>query len=140
VTRIVRWLAYLWALPTTLLGLGLAAPARLARGRWHLVDGVLEVHGPLLVWALRHCVPLAGGAQAITLGHVVLGRDEACLDGTRCHERVHVAQCERWGPLFLPAYLLASAVGRWRHGDAYRGNAFEREAWRAEAAFEMRQT
>lgn len=129
-----RILAYLWALPTTLVGLLLALPARLGGGRWRRVDGVLEVHGPWLAWTLRRCVPLAGGAAAITLGHVVLGCDERCLERTRAHERVHVAQCERWGPLFLPAYAVASLVGWWRHGDAYRANAFERSARAAERA------
>jgi hypothetical protein len=94
----------------------------------HRVDGVLEVHGSLLEWALRRWVPIAGGAQAMTFGHVVLGRDATCLARSRDHERVHVAQCERWGPLFLPAYLVASLIGWWVHGDAYRGNAFERAA------------
>lgn len=127
-----RLLAYLWAAPTSLVGLLVALPVLVAGGRCHLVDGVLEVHGPLLEWALRRCVPLRGGAQAMTLGHVVLGRDAACLTGSRSHERIHVAQCERWGPFFLPAYGVASLVGWWRHGDAYRGNAFERAAWDGE--------
>ena len=51
---------------------------------------------------------LAQGPHALTLGHVVLGVSQAALDDTRAHERVHVAQYERWGPLFLPAYLAAS--------------------------------
>jgi hypothetical protein len=124
----MRMLAYLWALPTTIVGVLLALPVLLAGGRWHRVDGVLEVHGSLLEWALRRWVPIAGGAQAMTFGHVVLGRDATCLARSRDHERVHVAQCERWGPLFLPAYLVASLIGWWVHGDAYRGNAFERAA------------
>lgn len=129
-----RAAAYLWAAPTTLIGLALAVPALLGRGRVAVVDGVIEVHGPLLEWALRRCVPLVGGAQAMTLGHVVLGRDRCCLESSRIHERIHVAQCERWGPLFLPAYAVASLVGWWAHGDAYRGNAFERAAWEGECS------
>ena len=38
-------------------------------------------------------------------------------------------QCERWGPLFLPAYLLASLAVYLRGGRAYRDNPFEREAY-----------
>ena len=73
---------------------------------------------------------LPGGATAMTLGHVVLGVDQEALDLTRTHERVHVRQCERWGPLFLPAYGLAS-LAAWVGGrDAYRGNRFEVEAYR----------
>ncbi len=60
----------------------------------------------------------------------MLAVDRPALDRTRAHERVHVRQYERWGPLFLPAYLAASlcAVARGRH--AYFGNCFEREAIR----------
>ena len=45
------------------------------------------------------------------------------------HERIHVRQCERWGPLFLPAYLLASAFIALRGGNPYLDNPFEREAY-----------
>lgn len=118
-------LAYLWAAPTSLLGLLLAGAARLTGGRAHLHSGVLEVSGGVVGWLLRHAVPLAGGAAALTLGHVVLGRSPEALERTRTHERAHVRQCERWGPLFVPAYLMASgwAVLRGRH--AYTDNWFE---------------
>ena len=94
-----------------------------------IVDGVLEAHGPALAWMLTHLVPLSGGATAMTFGHIVLARDAQSLDDTRAHERVHVRQCERWGPLFVPAYLIASlfAVLRGRHH--YFDNPFEREAY-----------
>jgi hypothetical protein len=106
----------------------LVALAALVHGRVSVVDGVVEVSGPVVAWMLRHLLPLSGGAAALTLGHVVLGRDDAALTATRAHERVHVAQYERWGPLFLPAYLLTSmwALARGRH--PYYENVFEREA------------
>jgi hypothetical protein len=93
-----------------------------------LVAGAIEAHGPLLGWGLRWLVPLAGGAEAITLGHVVLGRDARALSATRTHERVHVKQYERWGPIFLPAYFASSlwALATGRH--PYFDNLFEREA------------
>lgn len=65
----------------------------------------------------------------MTLGHIVIGRDQQCLDSTRSHERVHVRQCERWGPMFIPAYLFFSLRLLIRGGDAYRDNPFEREAY-----------
>ena len=68
----------------------------------------------------------------MTLGHVVLGKDAEALEWSRSHERVHVRQCERWGPLFLPAYGVASLVALCRGRDAYRDNAFEREAYDSE--------
>jgi hypothetical protein len=122
---------YLWASPTTLVGLALALTA-LRRGRVLVVGGVLEVSGPLVRWVLTHLVPLRGGATAITLGHVVLGRDVRALDETRAHERVHVRQYERWGPLFVPAYLAAGAWAVMRGGHFYFDNVFEREALSAE--------
>jgi hypothetical protein len=68
----------------------------------------------------------------MTLGHVVLGRDREALAQTRAHERVHVRQYERWGPAFIPAYLLASLWGFVTGAGAYHGNAFERAAFKGE--------
>jgi hypothetical protein len=99
------------------------------RVQTQVVDGVLELHGGLVTLFLRHGTLLPGGASAMTLGHVVLGRDKAALDRTRKHERVHVRQCERWGPAFIPAYLLASLAQFYMGGNAYRDNPFEREAF-----------
>ena len=96
-----------------------------------MVDGVLEVHGGFVEFFLRHCTVLPGGASAMTLGHVVLGRDEMALELTRPHERVHVRQCERWGIFFLPAYGIASLIALARGGSMYRDNVFEREAYEA---------
>jgi hypothetical protein len=125
---IKRAAVYLWASPTTFLGLLFVPPALFAGGM-RIVDGVLEIHGGVASLFLRRCTLLPGGASAMTLGHVVLGRTPELLDLTRDHERVHVRQCERWGPLFVPAYLLASLFAGLRGGDAYRDNPFEREAY-----------
>jgi hypothetical protein len=70
--------------------------------------------------------------RAMTLGHVVLSID-AVDDELLAHELVHVAQYERLGPLFLPAYAAASLLALARGGDAYRDNAFEVEARRGGA-------
>ena len=120
-----RLLAYVWASPGTLLGL-VFAPF----GRTRVVEGVLEVAGGAAAFLLRRAVPMRGGASAMTLGHVVLGRDEAALERTRRHERAHVAQYERWGPLFIPLYLGASFALFLSGRDAYAENPFEREAAR----------
>ncbi|MEW6252049.1 MAG: hypothetical protein AB1716_15525 [Planctomycetota bacterium] len=124
-----RTAVYVWTLPTTAVGLALVPLALVTRGRARLVAGVLEVHGGAASWFLRRCTPRAGGAQAMTLGHVVLGTSAAALDATRRHERVHVRQAECWGPLFIPAYLLASLWALLRGRDLYRGNWFERAAF-----------
>lgn len=70
----------------------------------------------------------------MTFGHVVIGRNADALELTRVHERVHVQQCERLGPAFIPVYLLASAWASLRGKDAYNDNYFERQA----RAVEMR--
>lgn len=67
-------------------------------------------------------------ASAITLGHVILGRDAAALDANRAHEHVHVRQAERLGPFFLPLYGLAAVWAALRHGRHYEANRFEVEA------------
>lgn len=124
-----RIVLYLWVLPTSLPGLLLCPLAIITGGRAQCVDGVLEIYGGFVRWLLRYGTPLKGGASAMTLGHVVIAHDRQSLDRTRAHERIHVSQCERWGPLFIPAYLLASLIVRCRGGCAYLDNPFERQAY-----------
>lgn len=124
-------LAYLWALPNTLLGLVVGLSCRLGGGTVRRVDGVLEVEGPWLAVLLTRATLPAGGVEALTLGHVVLGRTPTCLARCRAHEWVHVRQYERWGPFFLPAYLLSTVAQRLLGRDPYRDNRFEREAFAA---------
>lgn len=118
-------LRYLWAAPCTFVG-GLAAVTLLlcgARARW--VRGVLEVSGG----AFAQRWPF----DAITFGHVVLARTPRAMARWRRHERVHVRQCERWGPAFFAAYLLAG-VWQWLQGQrAYWDNPFEVEARQPES-------
>jgi len=122
-----RFLRYLWASPATFFGL-VVAGALLRRGHLAVVDGVVEAHGPMLHNALTHCTLLAGGVDAMTLGHVVIGRNARALEMTRAHERVHVRQYEVWGPLFIPAYFLAGIYALIRGGHPYFDNPFERQA------------
>ena len=124
----IRPLPYLWALPTTTIGFVLALVAVSTGGHATVVDGVLEARGGWIRRALRR-FPFARGGGAVTLGHVVLGTSRSALTATRAHERVHVAQCERWGPFFLPAYALASLWALARGARPYRDNRFERQAF-----------
>ena len=123
---------YLWVSPGSAVGLVGASVAWLQGGRWRVVDGVLEVTGPRLLDAMSRVSAVGGGISAITLGHVVIGRDGPTLDQTRLHERVHVRQYERWGPLFIPVYFLCSGWQWWRGGHPYLDNPFEVEAYRAD--------
>ena len=119
-----RWLRYAWALPTTLVGVVAFVLTLASGGRGRVFDGCLEIDGGFATWLLRRL-----GAAAMTLGHVVLAVDTLAHDLSRAHERVHVRQVERWGPLFLPAYGLASLLA-WRRGwHYYYDNRFEREAY-----------
>src|SRR5436190_11957073 len=121
-------LRILWALPWTLCGLLLGLASLATGGSMQRVGRVLEFHGGVLHRLLRR-VPIAGGAAAMTLGHVVIARTKADLDKSRQHELIHVAQYERWGPLFVPAYLACSAWLWLRGCDAYLDNPFEEEAY-----------
>ncbi len=122
---------YLWALPNTSLGLLLFVPALFSDGRVKLVEGVLEISGRAVAWVLER-IPFAGPADALTLGHVVLGRSEEILEQWRRHEQVHVRQYERWGPFFIPAYAFSSLYARMKGRDGYLGNRFETEAFMSE--------
>jgi hypothetical protein len=124
-----RILLYVWAAPATLLGLLAVAIACLTGGSARIVRGVLEVHGGFATAFLRRGLPFVGSGAAMTLGHVILGQDLRCLEGSREHEHVHVRQYERWGPFFLPAYLSASVMLWLRGRDPYYDNPFEREAY-----------
>lgn len=123
---------YLWAGPASLLGLVLAAMAAPFGAALRLRSGVLEVTlAPRRsVQALR--VPFLPFV-AITLGHVVVARTARDQHRLRAHERVHVAQYERWGPLFLLAYPAESARQLLLGRRPYVDNRFECEARRLAA-------
>ncbi len=123
-----RWL---WPAPWTLLGLLLAVLALALGGRGRVVGGALEVSGGHLgAWAAACVGPF--GVTALTLGHVILGSSAEMLGCLRAHEQVHVRQYERWGVLFVPAYLASSLWQLLRGRHVYRDNCFEREAFGAE--------
>ena len=126
-------LRYLWAAPYTALGLVLGAVAMLfgAGVRRHL--GVMEFFGGALGRAIA-ALPPTLGFSAMTLGHVILAVDGSALVHLRLHEHVHVRQYERWGPLFVPAYLLSSLMQLLRGRNPYLDNHFERQAYAAVAA------
>jgi len=123
-----RRFAHIWASPVSALGLVGVSLALVSGGGARRVDGVVEAWGGWVAWGFERTPFPRGGVAAMALGHVVLGRDERTLRWSRAHERVHVAQCERWGPFFPIAYLAASVWAVVRGGHAYLDNVFEREA------------
>jgi hypothetical protein len=130
--RARRILGYGWAAPYTVLGMLLGCVALLAGGWWRTRAGVIEFSGGQAGRLLAR-LPKPFSFCAMTLGHVVLGTDADTLDRVRGHEQVHVRQYERWGPLFLPAYLLSSLTQLLCGRRPYRDNRFEREAYAKEA-------
>ncbi len=125
-TRLRTIAVYGWALPTTTLGL-LAGLATLATGgAVQSRQGALEFHGGFSTWLANRV-----RFNAMTLGHVILGAHLLALDVCRDHEQAHVRQAEKWGLIFIPAYLLSS-VWEWSRGrHYYLDNWFERDARRA---------
>lgn len=101
----------------------------LAAGNVQRGAGTLEFWGPGARWFLR-TFPLISNAAAVTFGHVVIGRTLEDLNHCRLHELVHVQQYERWGPLFVPAYL-GCWLWLWLRGrNPYFDNPFEKDAFR----------
>ena len=122
-------LKYLWASPASALGCLLALAAAPFGARIGLRTGVLEVtlaREASEGRAVRRSLPFV----AITLGHVVIAVSESDQARLRAHERVHVAQYERWGPLFLVAYPVESLLQLLLGRRPYRDNRFEVEARR----------
>ena len=128
--KALRLLRYLWAAPYTVLGLLLGALAVLFGATIRRHHGVIEVFGGGIGARIAQ-LPPSLGFSAMTLGHAILAVDRSALTELRFHEHVHVRQYERWGPLFLPAYLLSSLVQLLRGRNPYRENHFERQAYAA---------
>lgn len=120
---------YLWPAPWTLVGIVGALLAWLTGGSVSWRNGIVESAGGLWGKIFPRMGP-PGGIAAITIGHTVLAETENGLHQTRAHERVHVEQFERWGPLFPLLYCGASLAAWSRGGDYYLDNYFEREARR----------
>ncbi len=122
-----RFVKIAWASPYTLFGLSMLFVPLPGRRRLIRYRGTLGVIGPAIARLLR-CAPIQGGAVAMTLGHTILAQSHETFLSTWEHEAVHVRQYERWGPFFVPAYLLCSLWLMWRGADPYWDNPFEREA------------
>lgn len=127
--KALKILVILWACPYSLVGIVVGLFGILSGGGGRIRHGAIEFWGGSTAWIVRH-LPPGPTTQGLTLGHVVLGQTSEGLDGCAEHERVHVRQFERWGPLMGPAYLTASAW-LWAIGkDSYYDNPFERQAYR----------
>lgn len=116
--RLALVLGFVWALPTTLLGL-LAGALTFQRPR--ITNGVIAFDRRGARGLLRILARM--DRAAMTLGFVIVSA--VPVQGRLlAHERHHVRQAMCWGPLFVPAYLLLAAIF------GYRRHPFERAARR----------
>jgi len=122
---------YCWALPVSCIGIVLLPFVILSGGAVVIAAGVIEAEGAITSFLLSRL-----HIDAIAIGHVVFGRNRDSLIRCRSHERVHVRQYERWGPLFPVLYLLSSGAALVRGRDPYRDNRFEQEALRVSGLME----
>jgi hypothetical protein len=129
-----RWLSRpfrargLWrALPGDLMGFiimrgcGITAPTReVCVGD---VTAVLVEDPRVGYWFRAHLMPV----QAQTMGRYVFARSAVPAD-ILAHECEHIRQWERYGPLYLAAYIGSSAVAYLRGGRPYWDNHLEAAA------------
>ena len=117
----------LWASPCSVIGMLLAGIALLAGGEARWSAGALEV---TCRERLASCGSLARKLpfRGIVFGHVILAVTREELATIGAHERVHVQQYERWGPLFFVAYGVSSIWQLIRGRSLYWDNYFEVQA------------
>ena len=122
--RVVAGLRVLWALPGTLIGL--------AAGFGSLVKPRSD-EGTLVFESTRGFAAFLKkrGYAAITFGQVITCHG-TLTPGLRTHERVHVWQWTRGGPVFAVLYVLEGLRCVLLRRKVYRDNLFERQARAAE--------
>lgn len=116
-----------WAAPCSAVGLALAAVPLALGGKAKWSSGALEV---TFRQNLAGCGKLARRLpfRGIVFGHVILAVTDEELVHLGPHERVHVAQYERWGPLFFVAYGASSLWQLCKGRRPYWDNHFEIQA------------
>ena len=122
-----RFMVYAWAAPNTLLGLAVGLVMLCLGGQLRLIAGVAEFHGGWLGRIVARA-PKSVGFGAMTLGHIIVGVDQATLHVLRSHEHAHVHQYEQWGLFFLPAYFSSSLWQVINGRNAHASNFFEMQA------------
>jgi hypothetical protein len=123
----LKILKLLWALPYSMIGLTFAAILLLAGGKARWSAGALEV---CFRQSSAQCSKRTRelSFRGIVFGHVILAVTAEELQMIGAHERIHVQQYERWGPLFFIAYGLSS-LWQLLHGRSpYWDNHFEIQA------------
>lgn len=125
--NVIKVAKLLWAAPCSTVGLALTAVLLVigAKARW--ASGALEV-------TYRHSLAGCGtrarnlNCRGIVFGHVILAVTREELRSIGAHERVHVEQYERWGPLLFFAYGASSLWQFVNRRSPYWHNHFEVQA------------
>ncbi len=126
----MRWLKVaklIWAFPCSAIGLAFAAVLLSAGGKARWSSGALEVtYRP----SRADCGERARSLpfRGIVFGHVILAVTDEELETIGPHERVHVAQYERWGLLLFLAYGASSLWQLLNARSPYWHNHFEIQA------------
>ncbi len=126
--KLKKTILVIWALPNSLLGICVGLIGVGFGSQAQVRQGCIEFYGGPIQRILNR-IPPGSATSAMTLGHIILGQSPEILDRLREHEQVHVRQYERYGPLFIPAYLGWSLVLRLQKRDPYMDNPFEVEAY-----------
>ena len=124
---IANFRKFFWAAPCSAVGVVLAVVLVAFGGKARWSSGALEV-----TWrdylvgggTLARKLPFRG----IVFGHVILAVSGEELKAIGPHERVHVRQYERWGPLFFLAYAASSLWQIVNGRSPYWYNHFEIQA------------
>jgi hypothetical protein len=120
-------LKLLWAAPCYAVGIVLASVLLVLGGKAKWSSGALEV---TYRDRCASCGKLAGKLpfRGIVFGHVILAVTDEELRAIGPHERVHVEQYGRWGPLFFLAYGASSLWQIVKDRNPYWFNHFEVQA------------
>jgi hypothetical protein len=123
----LKLLKLIWASPCSAVGVLLAGIPLALGGEAKWSSGALEV---TYRRSLASCGKLANQLpfRGIVFGHVILAVAGEELRTIGPHERAHVEQYERWGPLFLLAYAGSSAWQLVNGRGPYWYNYFEVQA------------
>ncbi|MBT1070515.1 hypothetical protein [Pelotalea chapellei] len=123
----LKFAKLVWVLPCSAVGLVLTAVLLVAGAKVSWSSGALEV---TFRDSLADCGRRARdlSCRGIVFGHVILAvtREELAIIGA--HERIHVQQYERWGPLFFLAYGTSSLLQLIHRRSPYWHNHFEIQA------------
>jgi len=135
-SKLLFLIGFIWALPITLLAFIFYVGPLWALGKykqtgWNEVAFIWRIEVNDNTWFDRILARLWRGWAGHALGNIVVLKSTA-TEKTVVHEKEHVKQMMKLGPLHLVIYGLIYLVGRFvlSNVDGYRDNIFEIDARR----------